>query len=180
MLLGRYSSFLYISLVLTWKMILFEAKYHFKKVIFIGTMFLWNVFLFYSSDKMSTLDTIVKDYDKNIVLGGCQRQALNIYIKNCQMIVRYMITCFWDYFWDVYRDREPARTDNSVWEIANQAWLDYRHIGRFPKNSYLRTEGKTIRITKIWGLQIYIDDITLCRNDLSLHLYQLYIRLIIC
>ena len=40
--------------------------------------------------------------------------------------------------------------------------------------------GKKIRITKIWGLQIYIDDITLCRNDLSLHLYQLYIRLLIC
>jgi hypothetical protein len=25
---------------------------------------------------------------------------------------------FWDYFWNVYRDREPARTDNSVWEIG--------------------------------------------------------------
>jgi hypothetical protein len=23
----------------------------------------------------------------------------------------------WDYFWDVCRNREPARTDNSVWEI---------------------------------------------------------------
>jgi hypothetical protein len=34
------------------------------------------------------------------------------------MIVRYMITCFWDYFGDVYIDREPARTDNSVWEIG--------------------------------------------------------------
>jgi hypothetical protein len=53
-------------------MILFEAKYPFKRAIFIGTIFLWNVFLFwviwftYSSDKMSTLNTIVKDYDKNI------------------------------------------------------------------------------------------------------------------
>ena len=81
MLLRRYSSFLHISLVLTWNMILFEAKYHFKKAIFIGTIFLWNVFLFwviwftYSSDKMSTLDTIVKDYDKNIVLRVCQRQT---------------------------------------------------------------------------------------------------------
>jgi hypothetical protein len=25
---------------------------------------------------------------------------------------------FWDYFWDAYRDRELARTDNSVWEIG--------------------------------------------------------------
>jgi antitoxin component YwqK of YwqJK toxin-antitoxin module len=29
----------------------------------------------YSSEKMSTLDTIVKDYNKNIVLRDCQRQA---------------------------------------------------------------------------------------------------------
>ena len=28
-----------------------------------------------SSDKMSTLDTIVKDYDKNIILRDCQKQA---------------------------------------------------------------------------------------------------------
>jgi hypothetical protein len=167
-------------------MILFEAKYHFKKVIFIGTIFLWNVFLFwviwftYSSDKMSTLDTIVKDYDKNIVLRDCQRQAFEYLHQKLSHDRSLHDHVFWDYFWDVYRDREPARTDNSVWEIANQAWLDYRHIGRLPKNSYLRTEGEKIRITKIWGLQLYIDDITLCRNDLSLHLYQLYIRLIIC
>jgi hypothetical protein len=53
----------------------------FYKNLVIGTIFLWNVFLFwviwftYSSDKMSTLDTIVKDYDKNIVFRDCQRQA---------------------------------------------------------------------------------------------------------
>ena len=81
MLLRRYSSFLHIYLVLTWNMILFEAKYHFIKAIFIRTIFLWNVFLFwviwftYLSDKMSTLDAIAKDYDKNFVLRDCQRQA---------------------------------------------------------------------------------------------------------
>ena len=120
MLLRRYSSFLHISLVLTWNMILFEAKYHFRKAIFIGSIFLWNVFLFwviwftYSSDKMSTLDTIVKDYDKNIVLRTVKGKLLNIY-------------AFWDYFWDVNRDREPARTDNSVWEIA-VTWWGYLRI----------------------------------------------------
>jgi hypothetical protein len=45
----------YYSLLIIW--ILFEAKYHFKKAIYVGTIFLWNVFLFwviwftYSSDK---------------------------------------------------------------------------------------------------------------------------------
>ena len=35
-----------------------------------------HFFLFtYSSDKISTLDTIVKDYDKNILLRVYQRQA---------------------------------------------------------------------------------------------------------
>ena len=123
MLLRRYSSFLH-SLVLTWNMILFEAKYHFKKAIFIGTIFLWNVFLFwviwftYSSDKMSTLDTIVKDYDKNIVLRDCQRQAFEYLHQKLSHDRSLHDHVFWDYFWDVYRDREPARTDNSVWEIG--------------------------------------------------------------
>ena len=109
-------------------MILFETKYHFKKAIFIGTIFLWNVFLFwviwftYSSDKMSILDTIVKDYDKDIVLRDCQRQAFEyLYDKKGDLLVSLPVGydhVFWDYFWDVYRDREPARTDNSVWETA--------------------------------------------------------------
>ncbi len=101
MLLRRYSSFLHISLVLTWNMILFEAKYHFKKAIFIGTIFLWNVFLFwviwftYSSDKMSTLDTIVKDYDKNIVLRDCQRQAFEyLHDKKGDLLVTTFGTTF--------------------------------------------------------------------------------------
>ena len=125
MLLRRYSSFLHISLVLTWNMILFEPKYHFKKAIFIGTIFLWNVFLFwviwftYSFDKMSTLDTIVKDYDKNIVLRNCQRQAFEYLHQKLSHDRLLHDHVFWDYFWDVYRDREPARTDNSVWEIEN-------------------------------------------------------------
>ena len=124
MLLRRYSSFLHISLVLTWNMILFEAKYHLGKAIFMGTIFLWNVSLFWviwltdSSDKMSTLDTIVKIMTRTSCWGTVKGKFLNIYIKNCHMIVRYMIKCFWDYFWDVYRDREPAGTDNSVWEIG--------------------------------------------------------------
>jgi hypothetical protein len=109
-------------------MILFEAKYHLKKAIFIGTIFLWNVFLFwviwftYSSDKISTLDTIVKDYDKNIVLRDCQRQAFEyLHDKKGDILVSLPVGydhVFWDYFWDAYRDREPARTDNSVWEIG--------------------------------------------------------------
>jgi hypothetical protein len=94
LLLRRYSSFLHISLVLTWNMILFEAKYHLEKAIFIGTIFLWNVFLFWviwftdSSDKMSTLDTIVKDYDKNIMLRDCQRQAFE-YLHNTWSFVTW-------------------------------------------------------------------------------------------
>jgi hypothetical protein len=105
-------------------MILFEAKYHFKKAVFIGPIFFWNVFLFwviwftYSSDKMSTLDTIGKDYDKNIVLRDCQRQAFEYLHQQLShdRLLHYHV--FWDYFWDAYRDREPARTDNSVWEIG--------------------------------------------------------------
>jgi hypothetical protein len=74
----------HISLVLTWNMILYEAKYHFKKPIFIGTIFLWNIFLFwviwftYSSDK------IVKDYDKKGPttlygrLGAMDRGCINL------------------------------------------------------------------------------------------------------
>ena len=50
----------------------------------------------------------------------------------------------------------------------------------FRKSNIYGPKGKKIRITKIWGLQIYIDDITLYRNDLSLHLYKLYIRLLSC
>jgi hypothetical protein len=34
-----------------------------------------------SSDKMSTLDTIVKDYEKNIMLRDCQKQAFE-YLHN--------------------------------------------------------------------------------------------------
>jgi hypothetical protein len=92
-------------------MILFEAKYHFKKAIFIGTIFLWNVFLFwviwftYSSDKMSTLDTIVKDYDKNIVLRDCQRQAFEYLHQKLSYDRSLHDDVFWDYFWDAYRDR---------------------------------------------------------------------------
>ena len=99
-------------------------KYHFKKAIFIRTIFLWNVFLFwviwfpYSSDKMSTLDTIVKDYDKNIVLRDCQMQAFEYLHKKLSHDRSLHDHVFWDYFWDVYRDREHARTDNSVWEIV--------------------------------------------------------------
>jgi hypothetical protein len=33
---------------------------------------------------------------------------------------------------------------------------------------------------QITHIRLYVNDITLCRNDLSLHLYQLYIRLLIC
>ena len=44
---------------------------------------------------MSTLDTIVKDYDKNIVLRDCQRQAFEyLHDKKGDLLVRYMITCF--------------------------------------------------------------------------------------
>ena len=67
---------------------------------------------------MSTLDTIVKDYDKNIVLRDCQRQAFEYLHKKLAHDRSLHDHVFWNYFWDVYRDREPARTDNSVWEIA--------------------------------------------------------------
>jgi hypothetical protein len=97
----HYLSFSHISLVLTWNMILFEAKYHFEKAIFIETIFLWNVFLFwliwftYSSDKMSTLDTIVKDYDKNIVLRYCEREAFEyLHSKKGDLLVTTFGTTF--------------------------------------------------------------------------------------
>ena len=38
---------------------------------------------------------------------------------------------FWDYFWDAYRDREPARTDNSVWEIEKA----YKHLHIIDKHT---------------------------------------------
>ena len=123
MLLRRYSSFLHISSVLTWNMILLEAKYHFKKVIFIGTIFLWNVFLFwviwftYSSDKMSTLDTIVKRLWQEHRVEGLSKASFWISTWQERRSFGYY---FWDYFWDVYRDREPARTDNSVWEVGEK------------------------------------------------------------
>ena len=68
----------------------------------------------YSSNKMSILDTIVKDYDKNIALRDCQRQAfeyLHTKLSHDRSLHDHV-------FWDVYRDREPARTDNSVWDIG--------------------------------------------------------------
>ena len=120
----RYSSFLHISLVLTWNMIFFEAKYHFRKAILIGPIFLWNIFLFwviwftYSSDKMSTLDIIVKYYDKNIMLRDCQRQTFEYLHQKLSHDRSLHDHVFWNYFWDAYRDRKPARTDNSVWEIG--------------------------------------------------------------
>jgi hypothetical protein len=130
LLLRRYSSFLHISLVLTWNMILFEAKYHFRIAIFIGTIFWWNVFLFwviwfsYSSNKMSTLDIIVKDYDKNIVLRDCQRQTFEYLHKKLSHDRSLHDYVCWDYFWDAYRAREPVRTDNYVWEIVREdAWI---------------------------------------------------------
>ena len=114
MLLRRYSSFLHISLVLTWNMILFEAKYHLKKAIFIGTIFLWNVFLFwviwftYSSDKMSTLCTIAKDYDKNIVLRDCQRQAFEyLHDKKGNLLVTTFGTTF-ETFTEIESLQEPT------------------------------------------------------------------------
>jgi hypothetical protein len=67
---------------------------------------------------MSTLDIIVKDYDKNIVLRDCQRQAFEYLHQKLSHDRSLHDHVFWDYFWEVYRDREPARTDNSVWEIG--------------------------------------------------------------
>jgi hypothetical protein len=105
-------------------MIFLEAKYHFRKAILIGTIFLWSVFLFwviwftYSSDKMSALDIIVKEYDKNIMLRDCQRQAFEYLHKKLSHDRSLHDHVFWNYFWDAYRDREPTRTDNSVWEIG--------------------------------------------------------------
>ena len=58
-------------------MILFETKYHLEKsYIYRDYIFVKPFFWFtYSSDKMSTLDIIVKNYDKKILLRVCQRQA---------------------------------------------------------------------------------------------------------
>ena len=85
---------------------------------------------------MSTLDTIVKDYDKNIVLRDCQRQAFEyLHDKKGDLLVTTFGTTFESFTeieslqgpttlygrlsllssnTNVYRDREPARTDNSV------------------------------------------------------------------
>ena len=68
---------------------------------------------------------------------------------------------------------------DQLWQACLMTWLPpYWTFSE--KVIFTDRRGEKIRITKIWGLQIYIDDITLCRNDLSLHLYQLYIRLLIC
>jgi hypothetical protein len=40
------------------------------------------------------LDTIVKDYDKNIVLRDCQRQAFEYLHQKLSHDRCYMITCF--------------------------------------------------------------------------------------
>ena len=59
--------------------------------------------------------------------GTVKGKLLNIYMRRKEI---FWLDClsvrlpvgydhvFWDYFWGVYRDREPARTDNSVWEIG--------------------------------------------------------------
>ena len=54
---------------------------------------------------MSTLDTIVKDYDKNIVLRDCQRQAFEyLHDKKGDLLVSLSQDrslhdhVFWDYF----------------------------------------------------------------------------------
>ena len=67
---------------------------------------------------MSTLDTIVKDYDKNIMLRDCPRQAFEYLHKKLSHDRSLHDHVLWDYFGDAYIDREPARTDNSVWEIG--------------------------------------------------------------
>jgi hypothetical protein len=52
----------------------------------------------YSSDKMSTLDTIVKDYDKNTGLGDCQRQAFEYLHQKLSHDRSLHDHVFWDYF----------------------------------------------------------------------------------
>ena len=47
---------------------------------------------------MSTLDTIVKDYDKNIVLRDCQRQAFEYLHQNLSHDRSLHDHVFWDYF----------------------------------------------------------------------------------
>jgi hypothetical protein len=51
---------------------------------------------------MSILDTIVKDYDKDIVLRDCQRQAFEyLYDKKGDLLVSLPVGydhVFWDYF----------------------------------------------------------------------------------
>ena len=44
---------------------------------------------------MSTLDTIVKDYDKNILLKDCQRQAFEyLHDKKGDLLVTTFVTTF--------------------------------------------------------------------------------------
>ena len=47
---------------------------------------------------MSTLDTIVKDYDKSIVLRDCQRQAFEYLHKKLSHDHSLHDHVFWDYF----------------------------------------------------------------------------------
>jgi hypothetical protein len=47
---------------------------------------------------MSTLDTIVKDYDKNIVLRDCQRQAFEYLHQKLSNDRSLHDDVFWDYF----------------------------------------------------------------------------------
>ena len=68
----------------------------------------------YSSNKMSKLDTIVKDYDKNIALRDCQRQAFEYLQTKLSHDRSLHDHVFWDYFWDAYRDRACNRNYSAI------------------------------------------------------------------
>ena len=68
----------------------------------------------YSSDRMKTLISFLKDYD-NIVFMDCQMHFLNIYLRRKEILLILFRHCvelpvknqqLLDYFWDISRDWE--------------------------------------------------------------------------
>ena len=93
----------------------------------------------YSSDRMKTLIILFKDYDKNIVFMYCQIHFLNIYLRRNQILLiffRHFVELpaksqpLLNYFWDISRDWEAARNDNSALEIVAKLenWRQVKYV----------------------------------------------------
>jgi hypothetical protein len=71
-----------------WGEIRFKKSYIYRDYILVKRFPILSNLVYGFIDKMSTLDTIVKDYDKNIMLRDCQRQAFE-YLHNTWSFVTW-------------------------------------------------------------------------------------------